>query len=213
MNLLNKLYNSRLTLVDMLNLREYDSEKYRNFNIDTLDTILKSIDKKNNPELNLLDLECKHKKSEKKIYVKYLLFTKSRVANIKLLIDSMIEDYVNDGDDIIFIVKDKINNINLFDDLFDNFMKNNKIFIQIFSIDCLVINISNHVLVPYHRILSEEEKEELLVKYNLDNYSQLPCIDRTDAAGKFFGIKPNDVCEIKRVSETSGIYYNYRYMN
>ena len=110
----------------------------------------------------------------------------------------MIEITLMIGDDIIFIVKDKINNINLFDDLFDNYLKNNKIFIQLFSISNLVINISKHVLVPFHRIISDDEKEELLKKYNLDSYNQLPSIERTDAAGKFYGMKPGDICEIKR---------------
>ena len=61
------------------------------------------------------------------MYVKYLLFSKCRTVNIKNIINEMIENYVNDGDNIIFIVKDKINNINLFEDLFDVYFKNNNI--------------------------------------------------------------------------------------
>jgi DNA-directed RNA polymerases I, II, and III subunit RPABC1 len=211
MNNLNKLYASRTTLIDLLKLRGYECDKYSNFNIDYIDSILKSMDRKTSSDLSLFDLKCKHNTEDKYIYVKYILFTKSRPSNIKLLLNEMIENYVSDGDDVIFLVQDKINNATSFDDLFDSYMKHNKIFVQIFTIDNLIINISKHRLVPYHRIISNKEKEDILTKYNLDTYEQLQTILRSDAAAKFYGVKVGDICEIVRPSETSGTYYNYRY--
>lgn len=70
-------------------------------------------------------------------------------------------------------------------------------------------NIFDHVLVPEHRILSEEEKEELLKKYRI-RISQLPQIKASDPAVVALGAKPGDVIEIKRRSPTAGYYYYYR---
>ena len=211
MNNLNKLYSSRNTLIDLLKLRGYECDQYSNFNMDYIDTVIKSLDRKISSDMSVFDLKCKHKSEDKHVYVKYILLTKTRPSNIKILLNEMIENYVNDGDDVLFLVQDKINNILPFDDLFDLYMKNNSVFVQIFTIDNLIINISKHRLVPYHRIISKQEKENILTKYNLDSYEQLQTIVRSDAAAKFYGVNVGDVCEIVRPSETSGTYYNYRY--
>ena len=71
------------------------------------------------------------------------------------------------------------------------------------------IEIFTHELVPEHRILSEEEKEELLRKYRI-KISQLPQIKVSDPAAVALGAKPGDVLEIKRKSPTAGYYYYYR---
>ncbi|WP_456366004.1 DNA-directed RNA polymerase subunit H [Thermococcus sp.] len=70
-------------------------------------------------------------------------------------------------------------------------------------------NVFMHELVPEHRVLSEEEKEELLNKYRI-RISQLPQILVSDPAVVELGAKPGDVIEIKRKSPTAGIYYYYR---
>jgi DNA-directed RNA polymerase subunit H len=70
-------------------------------------------------------------------------------------------------------------------------------------------NVFMHELVPEHRILSEEEKEELLRKYRI-RLSQLPQILASDPAAVELEAKPGDVIEIKRKSPTAGVYYYYR---
>ncbi len=49
-------------------------------------------------------------------------------------------------------------------------------------------NIFDHVLVPEHRVLSEEEKEELLRRYRI-RISQLPQIKASDPAVVALGAK------------------------
>jgi DNA-directed RNA polymerase subunit H len=70
-------------------------------------------------------------------------------------------------------------------------------------------DIFTHELVPEHRVLSEEEKEELLRRYRI-KISQLPQIKASDPAVVALGAKPGDVIEIKRKSPTAGYYYYYR---
>jgi DNA-directed RNA polymerase subunit H (RpoH/RPB5) len=131
---------------------------------------------------------------------------------LKTLISELIEyDKVKDNDDIIFIVKDKINNLDAFYTLFDGFLQTNKVFIQIFSIDNLIRNITNHELVPTMRILSLEESKNVKKKYNIENNSNIPLILNSDPSAMFYGIKSGDFIEITRTSETSGVYISYRY--
>jgi DNA-directed RNA polymerase subunit H len=70
-------------------------------------------------------------------------------------------------------------------------------------------DVYSHELVPEHRLLSEEEKEELLRKYNI-KISQLPQIKVSDPAVVPLEAKPGDIVEIKRKSPTAGYYYYYR---
>jgi DNA-directed RNA polymerase subunit H len=69
------------------------------------------------------------------------------------------------------------------------------------------IDVLKHKLVPKHRILSENEKEELLKKYNV-SLDKLPKILITDPVVKALNAKIGDVIEIERDFEGfKSIYY------
>lgn len=70
-------------------------------------------------------------------------------------------------------------------------------------------NILEHVYVPKHEILSKEEAEALLKKYNITP-SQLPSILISDPVVKAIGAKVGDIIKITRPSETSGTSIYYR---
>ena len=89
-------------------------------------------------------------------------------------------------------------------------LKTRNIFIQLFWIDQIVVNITEHSLVPEHEIISQAEKEQLLEKYNIKSFSNLPIILKNEPVAKYFGMRRGDVCKITRSSETSGIYISYR---
>lgn len=211
MSFLNKLTQSRKTILEMMKLRNYDIDKYNNYSSTELDIMLKNMDKKINYEHMPLDIECDNKKEDKKVLIKYIL-TRVRVANLKTLISELIEyEKIKTNDDIIFIVKDKINNLESFYNLFNGFLKSNNIFVQIFSIDNLIINITKHELVPDMRIVSKDEEKDIKKKYNIENNSNIPIILTSDPSAMFYGIKSGDLVEITRTSETSGKYISYRY--
>jgi DNA-directed RNA polymerases I, II, and III subunit RPABC1 len=211
MSFLNKLTASRKTIIEMMNLRDYETDKYSNYSSKELDIMLKNMDKKINYNNMPLDMTFDHKDNDKQCVLKYII-SRVRVSNLKTLITELIEyEVVKTNDDIIFIVKDKINNLESFYNLFNSFLETNKIFIQIFSIDNLIRNITKHELVPKMRIVSEKEKDDIKKKYNVENNSNLPLILKSDPSAMFYGIKSGDFVEITRTSETSGKYIAYRY--
>ena len=73
----------------------------------------------------------------------------------------------------------------------------------------LLVDVTEHRLVPAHALLSPEDRQALLDRYKL-RAEQLPRIQRTDPVARFYGLKVGDVVKIVRPSETAGRYVTYR---
>ncbi len=73
----------------------------------------------------------------------------------------------------------------------------------------MAIDITDHEAVPDHRKLDEDEVEEVLEKFEIEQHD-LPKIERTDAALKQMDVEVGDVIEIVRDSPTAGETTYYR---
>lgn len=70
-------------------------------------------------------------------------------------------------------------------------------------------NVLNHVNVPLHVILPDDEVKELLKRYNIVR-EQLPKIRNNDPACRVIDAKPGNVVKITRRSPTAGVAVAYR---
>ncbi len=73
------------------------------------------------------------------------------------------------------------------------------------------ILVPDHIYVPKHEIMTKQEAEEVLEKYNCKP-TELPLIFVTDPAILGLGIKPGDMIKITRKSPTDGESLYYRYV-
>ncbi len=86
---------------------------------------------------------------------------------------------------------------------------------DIFSLRSTIIvpkpafNIFLHEIVPEHKLLTPEQADAVLKKYNCSP-EQLPKIHYTDPAVKILKAKPGDIVEIERNSPTAGKTTYYR---
>ncbi|MDD1701994.1 MAG: DNA-directed RNA polymerase subunit H [Methanoregula sp.] len=71
------------------------------------------------------------------------------------------------------------------------------------------LNVLNHVMVPDHQLMSEEEVSALLSRYHITT-EQLPKVYHDDPAVKAIGAKVDDVIRIIRKSHTAGRAEAYR---
>jgi DNA-directed RNA polymerase subunit H len=71
------------------------------------------------------------------------------------------------------------------------------------------LNVLDHVMVPDHQIMTEDELTGLLSLYTITS-EQLPRIYHDDPAVKTIGAKPGDVIRIIRTSHTAGRAESYR---
>lgn len=83
-----------------------------------------------------------------------------------------------------------------------------KLFIQAFLIEELQFDITTHTRWLPHRVLTQKEQEDIKKRYT--SLGVLPILSREDAAARWIGLRPGQVCEVQRKSETAGIAIVYR---
>jgi len=81
--------------------------------------------------------------------------------------------------------------------------------IQSFTEAELMVNITEHELVPKHELLTPEEKIALIKRYKLKE-QQIPRIKVSDPVAKYHGLRRGQIVKITRDSPTAGRYVTYR---
>ena len=194
-----KLFKVWKTLNKMMEDRGY--EKASNSNM-KFDEFISLISRENKMNGIFTKLDPSNPEARFRTYYDFIPDARLNMNSIKVFFDIMQDAKVNSG--IIIMsgklsqqAKQKINEIN------------SQIQIEVFSIGELVVNITEHELVPKHILLNKEEKKNLLDRYKIKP-NQLPKILISDPVARYLGLKRGDVVKIVRVSETAGRYITYR---
>jgi len=209
---LDLLEKTRYNMLKMLKRREIDVSSHENFSQEELKKMLNQslVDKSfTSPEPGPLDMILKNRHGSL-TYVKYRLDKIKTARAVESFISQIYESQLKQTDKLLLIAPDKINIAgSSFETMLNNFYNQKGYFVQIIGLPQLLIDIVEHIKVPHHEVIGEEEKQEVLKKYNTEDMN-LPKISRDDAMAKYLGMIPGEVVKILRSSPTSGSAVYYR---
>ena len=123
MSFVRKLTKSRETVLDMLALRGGDVKPYENFSTEEINVMYKN-STKTSKDFNPIDFNVSA--GDNKIYVKYLFNSKPRVANLITLVETLVDESIEDGDSLIMLIKDNLTNDQSLEIFLKNFIKAEK---------------------------------------------------------------------------------------
>lgn len=198
-----QIYKSRNNILNILEKRGFNVENYKGSSITEVHTMVQE------QQLDML-VKYNSQDNEKKVYIKYHLAKTIRPTNIFDYVEDLfnIDDVLNKNDELIIISKDPANDTMV--KTLQQLWNEDKLFVNIIGLKHLQFNILNHALVPPHRVLNEDEAEEIYQKYNITDKSQLPDISRFSLVAMAIGIRPGELCEITRPSKTAVTSKFYR---
>jgi DNA-directed RNA polymerase subunit H (RpoH/RPB5) len=221
-----QVLNSRKHLLEMIEDRGYNVDHLKNFTEDEIKEMMlnqitgKFIALSDIGPLDIflekpIDNKSKTETTEK-IYVKYRMDSKFKgTASLTSQILEIYEKHLSTKDTLIVLnlghiimkigVKDKVDE----EYVNDLFIKKNY-FVQVFGLENFKFNVSKHQFVPKHIILSKQEAQEVIKKYDCV-YSNIPTIKRDDVQAKYLGLRPKQICKIIVENVSSGVTEKYRY--
>jgi DNA-directed RNA polymerase subunit H (RpoH/RPB5) len=200
--LISQIYQSRKIVLELMDKQGFDISGYSNFSVSEVNAM------KQNNQLDML-LESKPSTIEgksadgNKTYIRYYLAKTIRPANIHEMIDDLfvLTETLKKNDTLYIIIKDNVNET-LVNEL-KHIWERDGIFIIIENIKYLQFNILNHVLVPQHNVMKENEVKDVMIKYNVVDKIQFPDISRFDPVSRAIGLRPGQLCHIIRPSKTA----------
>lgn len=204
-NLILKLHKSRVNLLKQCESIGYDISEHVDVNTLEVDKLYTN---------NKLDMIIENNQKNK-IYIKYSFptdkknntFTKKDLDNLK---DELydVENTLTKNDILVIVMDDEPNDslITRMKYLYEQ----EGVFIVIHNIKRLQYNVLEHSLVPQATILTDEEFNDLKVKYNIKDTSQLPEVSRFDPQSLAICLRPGQICKYTRKSVTSMEHDYYR---
>lgn len=199
-NIISSIYKARQTIISLMKKLDYNVADYEHFSINEVNSMFQ------NKQMDMLlekNKENPNTGRKNKVYVLFYLAKAIRPANIQEMIDDLfnLEETLTKEDTLLIVTKDEMN-----DTLMSNLKhiwETDKIFIIVQNIKRLQFNIHDHILVPPHRVIDDEELTTIKTKYNITDDNQLPDISRFDPMAQAICLRPGQVCEIIRPSKTA----------
>jgi DNA-directed RNA polymerase subunit H (RpoH/RPB5) len=202
------IFKSRKIILELMKTQDYNVNDYSNFSINEVNSM------KANNQLDML-LEKNNEdvvtNKKPKVYIRYHLGKTIRPnTHLQEMIEDLfiLEQTLTKDDTLFIIIKDDVNET-LINEL-KHIWEKDGIFIVVESIKRLQFNILDHTLVPKHRIMNDEETQNIMLKYNVTDIKLFPEISRFDPVAKAICLRPRQVCEIIRPSKTAITTFYYR---
>lgn len=198
---------SRQTVLDILEMRGYDTTVYRNIAPEELLTLAES----NSRALDVFvpKRDGSAAPCDRAVVVHFLHDRiRSRLGTVRNTIytepaDPTGANVIKRSDDVIVVVNEPYHEN--FDKVSLEMWQQERTRIVFFHIKSLVVNPARHVLVPPHRKLTAEEAKAEMERLHVTSKVQLPTIKHFDVQARVLGLVPGDVVEILRPSPTAGV--------
>jgi DNA-directed RNA polymerase subunit H len=204
---IDNIYRSRMTLLDILEQRGYNVDKYRKFSPAEATAAALAF--------SSLSFKVSKKDDETKVCdVRYANISRQKLDTF---FDDIEDDNTENTEVIVMmagVVAEAHHLIAL-----KQYMKSKevegkekrKLRVSFFSISTLVINPMKHMLVPKHEIVPPEKHKELMDSLYITSKSKFPEIKfHVDPIARCIGAVPGDIIKITRPSQSSGESIIYR---
>ena len=209
--LIDTIYRSRVTLLNMLDARGYNTEPYRRFSPAEIEMMIGDDQVGTALRMDLVRREGSG--PEKCVVVYRFQKQKSKLATLMAEIrdDDVPEEYkiVPETTEVIVILNEPI--VDAFHTLAYQQYKLHKLRIRFFEAKRIITDPSSFVIVPKHEKIEEEEARKVMNELYLKAKKQLPIIRfHEDPQARWLGLLPEDVVKITRPSPMAGEYIVYR---
>ena len=210
-DLISCISKSRQNILELMRTNGYDTTDYDNFTKSEVNAM---------NVYQQLDMIMTKPVDKSKVYVRFELASKVTASVINRLIDELYygtsvvgengeePESILKKNDILYVVFRTDPNETIINLLKQKWETDN-IYIITQSLSRLQFNILKHILVPPHRIMDQEEVEELM-RLRYIKLEEFPKISRFDPVAQAICIKPGQLCEISRPSKTAIVSKYYR---
>jgi DNA-directed RNA polymerase subunit H len=199
------IYRSRKTLLEILELRGYDTNPFRNFSPEEIAAALPSVDSLPALSFNV----AKKDPTDKRVcYVRYGNYKRQKLS-------LLAEDAptINVGETIMLLMDPIVDNHHLLA-LKCYLRKPDPVLISFFYIPHIVNNPMNHVLVPKHEIVEEKDVKSIMDKFHIISKNKFPSIRfHVDPILRILGAVPGNLIKITRPSPSAMVYDVYRHVS
>lgn len=207
--IVSQMYKGRNTLLAQFGEQGYDVSKLTGFSITEVGTMMKH---------DQLDFIVVRPSDGRKAYVKFHHAKALRPGNVYEYVGELFKTSDNSegagepilaSTDTLYIVANSDANETL-TKVMGLLWQQEGFYVVINSIAKLQYNALEHILVPKHIVLSDDEAAEVKSKYSIRKDSQMPAISRFDPIAVIIGLRPGQMCKIIRPSRTAINSVHYR---
>lgn len=206
------LYRSRKTLLNILKQKGYDTQPYEKFGPWEIESMIQS-EKVNSLRMNIIKKDETTSTISNCIVIYRLNRLKQSIQTfINSFFDEESEEFIKEPEstEVIVMLLEPVNNVDVFHNAALSTLQKN-LRVSFFQAHSLVNNPQEHILVPKHELVPKDDISVIKKTLNIKSISNLPIIRfHQDIQARVLGAVPGDVIKITRPSPSAGVEIVYR---